>query len=363
MRAMLEEIKDASWAAGVPVVCDRAMGHTAIINEALGADIHLVTPLCRNEFDAYTDKVPHQTFADFELRGEEHKDADARTAGQLALKSGMTRADDTLYILDLGTVRRGLGQHTEDALLVDGLSPELGGRPEEDPAASVLLLAERLKAQLDSDQAGSRQALARQYGQSMGWLKTRLQLLKLLPEIKEAIRRGEAQGLGPGSLFQIAVHKKPTMQRLAFERSCARATDKLAKGQQRKPSTRQVMFSWCVPWPTSTQCSSSTSAPPQRDNWPSCTTWSKKSTSACQPDDRGPTVQSLQSSAGSESFDGCRPSKSRSRVRRSRYASSSFATSKTGNDDGATMASCYSSPTPNCRTPLSNSAASTAPEI
>ena len=240
MRAMLQEIKDAAWATGVPVVCDRAMGHTAIINEALVADIHLVTPLCRNEFDAYTDQVPHQAFAAFELRGEEHKDADAREAGRLALKNGMKRADDTLYILDLGTVCRGLGQHTEDALLVDGLSKESGVRPEEDPALSALLLTNQLKAQLDADEALSQQALARRYGKSRSWIKARLELLNLLPEIKEAIGRGEAKSVGPGSLYGIAVHKKPAMQRLAFKRVCAQAKKKLAEGRQRKPSTRQV---------------------------------------------------------------------------------------------------------------------------
>ena len=239
MRAMLKEIKDASWAAGVPVVCDRAMGHTAIIDEVLDADIYLVTALVRSEFDAYTDKVPHQAFADFELTGKEHKDADARQAAQLALQNGMKRADDTLYILDLGTVCRGLGQHTEDALLVDGVSPEPGVRPEEDPALSSLLLAERLKAQLESGEAVSMQALARQYGKSRGWIKTRLLLLNLLPELKEAIRRGEAQGVGPGSLSQVAGHKRPAMQRLAFKQSCARANRRLANGHKSTSSSRQ----------------------------------------------------------------------------------------------------------------------------
>src|ERR1043165_6403181 len=80
MSRMLALVGGLSWAQQVPLVCDRAMGRTAQIREMLAAGLHFVTALTITEYDAYTNRIPHQAVAEFELRENRHEDDIAEAA-------------------------------------------------------------------------------------------------------------------------------------------------------------------------------------------------------------------------------------------------------------------------------------------
>jgi len=105
MSRMLALVGGLSWAQQVPLVCDRAMGRTAQIRQMLAVGLHFVTALTTPEYDAYTNRIPHQVVAEFELRAGCYEE-DIAEAARLVEAAGLQRVEDHLFVLDLGIVER-----------------------------------------------------------------------------------------------------------------------------------------------------------------------------------------------------------------------------------------------------------------
>lgn len=103
MLRTFKAVAGVSWATEAPLVCDRAMGHTAEIQEMLDTGLRFLTALTCTEFDAYAPTLPHHAFAELD------PSADAKTVAQCAEKAGLQRVRDDLYFLDLGIVERAEG--------------------------------------------------------------------------------------------------------------------------------------------------------------------------------------------------------------------------------------------------------------
>jgi transposase len=91
------------WATEVPIVCDRAMGHTAEIQAMVDTGLQFLTALTCTEFDAYAPTLPHNAFAELD------SSAEVKAVAQCAEKAGLHRVRDDLYVLDLGIVERADG--------------------------------------------------------------------------------------------------------------------------------------------------------------------------------------------------------------------------------------------------------------
>jgi hypothetical protein len=79
MSRMLGVIAGLPWTDKVPLVCDRAMGKTAQIRAMLTAKLSFVSALTSTEYDAYTQRIPHQALAGFELGAAPPKSTPSRT--------------------------------------------------------------------------------------------------------------------------------------------------------------------------------------------------------------------------------------------------------------------------------------------
>jgi Arc/MetJ-type ribon-helix-helix transcriptional regulator len=193
MSRMLALVGGLSWTQQVPLVCDRAMGRTAQIRQMLAAGLHFVTALTRTEYDAYTNRIPHEAVAGIELREGRHDEGIAEAA-RLVEAAGLQRVEDHLFVMDLGIVERVDDEHSAElpapALEVDAL-------------ARVMQLVRTV----DEAVAAGRYASQANAGRALGLSKavtSRYGTLRRLPSaVQQRILDGEARGRSLDELIRI----------------------------------------------------------------------------------------------------------------------------------------------------------------
>lgn len=222
MSRMLGLIATLPWAQQVPTVCDRAMGRSAQIHEMLAAELHFVTALTTTEYDAYTDRIPHQAVAVLEPRDDGH-DEDIAEAARLIEAAGLERVDDHLFVLDLGIVQR-IAQEGE-------VQPAPASQ--DDALAKVMQLARSADEAVAVGRYTSQASAGRALGLSKQ-LVSRYCILRRLPEsLQQQILDGKARGRSLDELLRIA--------RLAdAEHQCDAFAALLASPPARRPSARPL---------------------------------------------------------------------------------------------------------------------------
>lgn len=194
MSRMLGLIAKLPWAQQVPTVCDRTMGRSAQIREMLAADLHFVTALTTTEYDAYTDRIPHQAVAGIEPRRDDRHDQDIAEAARLIEAAGMQRVEDHLFVLDLGIVER----IAEDVCVPPAPSSQ------DDALAKVMQLARSADEAVASGRYTSQASAGRALGLSKQ-LVSRYCILRRLPEsLQQQILDGKARGRSLDELLRIA---------------------------------------------------------------------------------------------------------------------------------------------------------------
>jgi Arc/MetJ-type ribon-helix-helix transcriptional regulator len=192
MGRMLALVGGLSWAQQVPLVCDRAMGRTAQIRQMLAAGLHFVTALTRTEYDAYTNRIPHEAVAEFEL-GEGRHDEDIAEAARLVEAAGLQRVDDHLFVMDLGIVER-VDEHDIES-------------PMPSPDVDALARVMQLVRTMDQAVAAGRYASQAHAGRALGLSKavaSRYGTLRRLPSaVQQRILDGEARGRSLDELIRI----------------------------------------------------------------------------------------------------------------------------------------------------------------
>jgi transposase len=193
MSRMLARVAGLAWAHQVPLVCDRAMGRTAQIRAMLAVGLHFVTALTSTEYDAYTERIPHQAMVGLEPR-DGHRDQDITEATRRIEAAGLTRVEDHLFILDLGLVER-----------VDEDSVEPPAPAGEDEALAKIM---QLARSIDEDVAAGRHTSQANAGRALGLNKqlvSRYRILRRLPEdLQQQILAGKARGRSLAELIRIA---------------------------------------------------------------------------------------------------------------------------------------------------------------
>ena len=209
MKEMAWALQSVDWARGVPLVLDRAMGATAHIEELLATERPFVTALTRNEFDAYTDRVPSAPLANLNWSVPDA----AEHAAAAVSEAGMTRCSDDLYVLDLGVVTR-----------VVQAPPAPGARSEgADKCRERLQAAIAMQAAMDHGEAKSLTEAGRHHRLSQSLASKTLRLLRLAPDLQEAIAGGEAAQLSISSLLDLTRLDDFEAQRKAWETALAEA--------------------------------------------------------------------------------------------------------------------------------------------
>jgi hypothetical protein len=192
MSRMLALVGGLSWAQQVPLVCDRAMGRTAQIRQMLAAGLHFVTALTITEYDAYTNRIPYQAIAGFELHEGRH-DEDIAEAARLIEVAGLQRVEDHLFVMDLGIVER-----------VDEHSTEPPApAPEDDALAKVMRLVRAVDEAVAAGGYASQASAGRALGLSEAVTSRYGNLRRLPSAVQQRILDGDARGRSLDELIRI----------------------------------------------------------------------------------------------------------------------------------------------------------------
>jgi transposase len=233
MSNMLRDVDGLSWVGEAPVVMDRAMGKTANIQMMLQTGLRFLTALTRCEFASYTDAIPHQSFAQYEV-GLQDDQADTQRRAELgrsAVEAGMKRFDNDLYVLDLGEVEMPKEQGATHQAL-----------DQEDKTIQALHLGKQIDVLMREDKASSYQSAGRRFDLSKKQAHRCRQLAQLTDDIQQRIMQGEARSLSIGELLRLAV-LDPSQQSQGFA--------SLLKQAQSRPDRRRVRQ---ASRPASTDC-------------------------------------------------------------------------------------------------------------
>lgn len=213
MESMVHSIAPLEWVREVPVVMDRAMGHTAQIQMLLDAEIHFVTALVQTEFDAYTDRIPHAAMQSVDPIDEDRVKEDIDAAAKTAVKSGMQQIGEDLFVLDLGRVERPVGRVSTAAAPADGDGP-----------AMAMRLCRDIEEAVRDGRVSSYNAAGRSLGLSAPLTVKYRGLGKLDAPLQQDILDGKARDRTLSELLRIAREPDPAEQRRRFAALCASTT-------------------------------------------------------------------------------------------------------------------------------------------
>jgi len=210
MTDMFQAVADTRWAQQTPVVCDRAMGKTAVLRAMNATGLHFLTAMNVSEFETYAPQLPYETFS--ALRAPAEGDAPAyadavEQACQQAEAVGLTRIADNLWVVDLGLVQ------------LDAPSEQDIAAPPPRAATSVaqaLDLCRKIEQAVVEGRFASFNAAGHAHGLTKGMTKKYRLLGRLPQDVQEAILRGEADRCSLKRLTPIAKLSDPTQQRARF---------------------------------------------------------------------------------------------------------------------------------------------------
>lgn len=228
MSRMLGVVRGLKWTQQVPLVCDRAMGHTAQIQQMLASGLHFVTALTRPEYDSYSTRIPHQAVAALEPREEQREQAIVE-AGRLIEAAGLQRIDDNLLVMDLGVVER--------VASADDVSDEIFARTAASTQREALARVMKLALSVEEKVASGQHPSYTSAGRTVGLNKQRVcqyrRLLKLPASVQQQILDGKAHGHSFAEIHHIVALKTPPEQ-------CAAFAELLANPPNRRALARPV---------------------------------------------------------------------------------------------------------------------------
>lgn len=210
LHELVERIEDKTWAQGVPIVFDRAMGSAGAVARLCKSELRFLTAVRRSEIHSYTDKLPSHPLAD--LGGSEDEAERKRLmaeAGKRAETAGMDKIDDPLYVLDLGVTTRGLRLLTdidEHDVDVDKLE---GG-------ALWLYRARRYRAQLEDRTFATQSEIAKHQGVTRARMTQIMTLVRLDEALQKEVLAGNYGYIADRTLRAIASLRNKAAQRRAL---------------------------------------------------------------------------------------------------------------------------------------------------
>jgi len=209
MKDIARALQSVRWAHGVSMVMDRAMGATAHIEELLGAGRPFITALTRNEFDAYTDRVPSSSLLELPWNTADA----ASSAASAVVEAGMTRVSDDLYVLDLGVVTRKEPETPAAKALTPG----------NDKCRERLAAAVQMQEAVANGEAKTLTAAAIPHSFSSVMASKTMRLLRLAPDIQRCIAAGEADILSISTLEAMTYIEDFEAQRQTWQTALDKA--------------------------------------------------------------------------------------------------------------------------------------------
>jgi hypothetical protein len=175
---MAAEVAQLPWAAEVPVVIDRALGHAGWVEKLDKLGLRYVTCVPASELESCGAPIPWKVLDDMQGCGD-----DLKVLRKKATKADFLHVHDDRYILELGIFNK--------------------SRPRNAERISRALLALRIVQEIE-DSTEPRTVLAQRLQISIRNLYGYKKLTALNPQVRERIRSGDADALSITQLQKIA---------------------------------------------------------------------------------------------------------------------------------------------------------------
>jgi len=228
MSELIDQLQGALWLGDAPIVCDRAMGQASGVDKLLRSGFRFLVAIPRNEIDSYHVTVPTELLdqlepeCDPDLSGDDLPytdldnsafDKDVGIAASTAIKAGLTRVANNLFVLDLGMSQRPL---------VDGEVSWIGPN-DADPsslvgAASMIAWARIFRRVLQCGLVRNQAAIAEITGISRARVTEIMNLLGLAPELQGELISGAFGAVPERAIRQVVQHETIDEQRLELQR-------------------------------------------------------------------------------------------------------------------------------------------------
>jgi transposase len=204
MLQVMRSVQQVPWLEQIPIVCDRALGHTAHIQQLLNANVQFLTALLKSEFDSYGVQLPSESLADCPppTRPSELGEC-TRQAVRRARQTELTELSEDLFYTDLGLVDVPVNETTADHL------PTV--------CSEALRIGLDLVESVASRKFSTHSAAARAAGLSPQVGGRYASLARLEPELQEQTLMGHVDGYPLTRLLQIVRTTDKSAQYTAFE--------------------------------------------------------------------------------------------------------------------------------------------------
>ena len=196
----LEEIKGLSWVRDVPLVCDRAMGRTSLIEKMNDMGITFLTAISRTEYVNFAESLnTHKV--DFPLDGLAEKVIAERAGKHISAKKHFVKVYDDLFAIDLG--------HMEICVLGEKSDFRAHMKYEGNRIQTAMHLGREIKKLVENGKFGSVTAAGASLKLKMGIAHKYHNLNRLPQQVQQAILNGEARNCSINRIEQIAIKEKP----------------------------------------------------------------------------------------------------------------------------------------------------------
>jgi hypothetical protein len=189
----------APWVKNTPIVCDRAMGHTASLLEVAATGLHFVTAMTVHEFPTYAPELP-SGFVGLALTDSEDKNRELLAAE--AERLGLARVGADLFVKDYGTVE--LAPQRERA------AAQPGARRHRLPSEVMRICRDLVGSGLSFSAAGRKLGISKQLAAKYATLR------HLSDDIVARVLDGEADELTLDMLRSVARLRDSAAQREKF---------------------------------------------------------------------------------------------------------------------------------------------------
>jgi transposase len=200
MLEMLDNIKGLPWVKGVPLVCDRAMGRSSLIQKMHEMGILFLTALSRHEYSNYAGSILNQPI-DFDCEDMAVEEIAEKARAAIEEKTGFIKVRDDLFTIDLGKIEVSVLSERSDLMRH---KKYVGNR-----IRTAMDLGQKIKKLVTDGIFGSVRAAGKSLGLKPYLAHKYLGLTRLPEQVQQAILDGEADNCSINVIDKIATNTEP----------------------------------------------------------------------------------------------------------------------------------------------------------
>jgi len=209
MVEVLDDVKSLSWIKGIPLVCDRAMGRTSLIQKMYEMGIMFLTALSRHEYTNYAGCLLDSAI-DFDYAGLSDDEICEKAHRIISKRKGFFKVRDDLFTTDLGAIKVAVLSERSDLMRHKKYA---GNR-----IRTAMDLGQRIRKLVTDSIFGSIVAAGKSLGIKPSLTCKYHKLTRLPEQVQQAILNGEADNCSINTIDEIAASGDPSTMFEAFYR-------------------------------------------------------------------------------------------------------------------------------------------------